>query len=140
MKVILFDIDTLRADHMGCYGYGRDTTPVMDGIAKEGVCFDRYYCPNAPCLPSRASMVTGLYGIHNGIVGHGGTAADLRIWCRRMGFSCSLRGPDFTQSHFPALRSATRPGGFSPAWMSIIIRDSGAGSRLTWSHRQSLIG
>ena len=71
MKVILFDIDTLRADHMGCYGYGRDTTPVMDGIAKEGVCFDRYYCPNAPCLPSRASMVTGLYGIHNGIVGHG---------------------------------------------------------------------
>ena len=73
MKVILFDIDTLRADHMGCYGYGRDTTPVMDGIAKEGVCFDRYYCPNAPCLPSRASMVTGLYGIHNGIVGHGGT-------------------------------------------------------------------
>ena len=57
MKVILFDIDTLRADHMGCYGYGRDTTPVMDGIAKEGVCFDRYYCPNAPCLPSRASMV-----------------------------------------------------------------------------------
>lgn len=72
MKVILFDIDTLRADHMGCYGYGRDTTPVMDGIAKEGVCFERYYCPNAPCLPSRASMVTGLYGIHNGIVGHGG--------------------------------------------------------------------
>ena len=116
MKVILFDIDTLRADHMGCYGYGRDTTPVMDGIAKEGVCFDRYYCPNAPCLPSRASMVTGLYGIHNGIVGHGGTAADLR------------------------LQGESRPGGFSPAWMSIIIRDSGAGSRLTWSHRQSLIG
>ena len=56
MKVILFDIDTLRADHMGCYGYGRNTTPVMDQIAKEGVCFERYYCPNAPCLPSRASM------------------------------------------------------------------------------------
>ena len=35
MKVILFDIDTLRADHMGCYGYGRNTTPVMDQIAKE---------------------------------------------------------------------------------------------------------
>ena len=79
MKVILFDIDTLRADHMGCYGYGRNTTPVMDQIAKEGVCFERYYCPNAPCLPSRASMVTGLYGIHSGIVGHGGTAADLRL-------------------------------------------------------------
>ena len=29
MRVIMFDIDTLRADHMGCYGYGRDTTPVL---------------------------------------------------------------------------------------------------------------
>lgn len=79
MRVILFDIDTLRADHMGCYGYGRDTTPVLDEVAREGVCFDHYYCPNAPCLPSRASLVTGRYGIHNGIVGHGGTAADLRL-------------------------------------------------------------
>ena len=35
MRVLLFDIDTLRADHMGCYGYGRNTTPVMDEIAKE---------------------------------------------------------------------------------------------------------
>lgn len=51
MRVIMFDIDTLRADHMGCYGYGRDTTPVMDSVAEEGVCFDRYYCPNAP-LPA----------------------------------------------------------------------------------------
>ena len=59
MRVIMFDIDTLRADHMGCYGYGRDTTPVMDSVAEEGVCFDRYYCPNAPCLPSRASLISG---------------------------------------------------------------------------------
>ena len=59
MRVLLFDIDTLRADHMGCYGYGRNTTPVMDEIAKEGVRFDDYYCPNAPCLPSRASMISG---------------------------------------------------------------------------------
>lgn len=79
MRVLMFDIDTLRADHMGCYGYGRNTTPVMDEVAKEGVQFENYYCPNAPCLPSRASLVTGQYGIHNGIVGHGGTAADLRL-------------------------------------------------------------
>ncbi|MCI8694573.1 MAG: sulfatase-like hydrolase/transferase [Lachnospiraceae bacterium] len=79
MRVLLFDIDTLRADHMGCYGYGRDTTPVMDAVAAEGVRFEDYYCPNAPCLPSRASMISGQYGIHNGIVGHGGTAADMRL-------------------------------------------------------------
>ncbi len=78
MRVIIFDIDTLRADHMSCYGYGRNTTPNIDGIAAEGVRFDEYYCPNAPCLPSRASLITGQYGIHTGVVGHGGTAADIR--------------------------------------------------------------
>ena len=84
MRILMFDIDTLRADHMGCYGYGRNTTPNMDRVAEEGVRFDRYYCPNAPCLPSRASLVSGQYGIHNGIVGHGGTAADMRLQGAKM--------------------------------------------------------
>ena len=76
MKILFVDIDTLRPDHMGCYGYGRATTPVMDRVAAEGCVFEKYYTPNAPCLPSRAALVSGQYGIHNGIVGHGGTAAD----------------------------------------------------------------
>lgn len=87
MRVLFIDIDTLRPDHMGCYGYKRNTTPVIDEIAKEGIVFDRYYCPNAPCLPSRASLVTGKYGIHNGILGHGGTAADLRLQGRTRSFT-----------------------------------------------------
>lgn len=94
MRVIMFDIDTLRADHMGCYGYDRNTTPVMDGIAREGVRFDNYYCPNAPCLPSRASLISGQYGVHNGILGHGGTAADIRLQGRSRSFTdeCSENG------------------------------------------------
>ena len=79
MRVLFIDIDTLRPDHLGCYGYGRDTSPNIDRIAEEGVRFDRYYCPNAPCLPSRASLVSGQYGIKTGVVGHGGTAADMRL-------------------------------------------------------------
>ncbi len=79
MRVILFDIDTLRSDHLGCYGYGRDTSPAIDAIAQEGVRFGNYYCPNAPCLPSRASLITGRYGVRTGVVGHGGTAADMRL-------------------------------------------------------------
>ena len=44
MNVLFIDIDTLRPDHMGCYGYGRNTTPNIDAIAREGVRFDNYYC------------------------------------------------------------------------------------------------
>lgn len=79
MRILFFDLDTLRPDHLGCYGYKRNTSENIDRIAKDGVVFDNYYCPNAPCLPSRASLVTGEYGICNGVLGHGGTSADLRL-------------------------------------------------------------
>ncbi|OIN99386.1 sulfatase [Candidatus Desantisbacteria bacterium CG_4_10_14_0_8_um_filter_48_22] len=76
MRILYLDIDTLRPDHLGCYGYGRNTSPNIDGIAKGAVRFDNCYCSDAPCLPSRAAMFSGRLGIHNGVVGHGGTAAD----------------------------------------------------------------
>ena len=79
MNILLIDIDTLRPDHMSCYGYGRKTTPNLDKIAEEGARFTDYYCSDAPCLPSRAALMTGQFGIHNGVVGHGGTAADRRL-------------------------------------------------------------
>lgn len=90
MRVLILDIDTLRPDHLGCYGYHRNTSPNIDRIAAEGVRFDNYYCSDAPCLPSRAALVTGQFGIRSGIVGHGGTAAALRIEGRNRGFRSSL--------------------------------------------------
>ena len=78
MRVLFVDIDTLRPDHMSCYGYHRKTTPNIDRIAHDGVIMEKYYCSDAPCLPSRASLVSGIFGIRNGAVGHGGTAADRR--------------------------------------------------------------
>ncbi|MCL2059753.1 MAG: sulfatase [Oscillospiraceae bacterium] len=86
MNILFIDIDTLRPDHMGCYGYKRNTTPNMDAIAREGVVFNNYYCSDAPCLPSRASLVSGMLGIRHGAVGHGGTAADMRIIGGERGF------------------------------------------------------
>lgn len=79
MRILFIDIDTLRPDHMGCYGYSRNTTPNMDRVCQEGMRFDQYYCSDAPCLPSRASLISGIFGIRNGAVGHGGTAADRRL-------------------------------------------------------------
>lgn len=79
MRVLLVDIDTLRPDHMSCYGYQRRTTPHLDRIAQEGTRFTQYYCSDAPCLPSRAALVSGMFGIRNGAVGHGGTAGDRKL-------------------------------------------------------------
>lgn len=78
MRVLYFDIDTLRADHLGCYGYARATSPNIDAIAAEGVRFSDYYCSDAPCLPSRAALFTGRFGIHTGCIGHGGWNAEMR--------------------------------------------------------------
>ncbi|MBY8991681.1 MAG: sulfatase [Candidatus Lokiarchaeota archaeon] len=86
MKILYIDIDTLRPDHLGCYGYHRNTSPNIDKIAENGTLFTNCYVSDAPCLPSRASLFTGRFGIHSGIVGHGGTAADLRLTGRTRGF------------------------------------------------------
>ena len=86
MKMLMLDIDTLRADHLGCYGYSRDTSPAIDSIARDGVVFTDYYCSDAPCLPSRAALFTGRFGIHSGVVNHGGLAADMRLEGETRGF------------------------------------------------------
>lgn len=78
MRVLILDLDTLRPDHLGCYGYARNTSPHIDAIAKKGVRFENYYCADAPCLPSRAGFYSGRFGIHTGLVNHGGECADPR--------------------------------------------------------------
>jgi arylsulfatase A-like enzyme len=86
MRILFIDLDTLRPDHLGCYGYHRNTSPNLDRLAAEGVRFDNYFCSDAPCLPSRAALTSGQFGIHSGVVGHGGTAADMRLEGADRGF------------------------------------------------------
>ena len=78
MRLLYIDIDTLRADHLGCAGYHRETTPNIDALAAEGVHFRNVYASDVPCLPSRTALITGMLGIRNGVVNHGGVAAELR--------------------------------------------------------------
>jgi arylsulfatase A-like enzyme len=59
-NVILISVDTLRADHLGAYGYSRPTSPTLDSIATESVVFDRAYAPAAATWPSLVSMLTAL--------------------------------------------------------------------------------
>ena len=57
---MVYLIDTLRADHMGCYGYPRDTSPNLDRLAREGVLFERAYAPSSWTRATVGSLFTGL--------------------------------------------------------------------------------
>jgi arylsulfatase A-like enzyme len=70
MRIVYFDLDCLRDDHLGCYGYHRDTSPNIDRLAADGVRFTHCYATNSPCVPSRAALLTGRFGYNNGIVGN----------------------------------------------------------------------
>lgn len=61
MNLVLIILDTVRADHMGCYGYSRSTTPSMDRLAEEAVVFDSAIAQSSWTVPSIASLFTGLY-------------------------------------------------------------------------------
>ena len=91
MRILYVDIDTLRPDHLSCYGYPRNTSPNIDRIARDAIRFDNCYVSDAPCLPSRAACWTGRFGIHNGIINHGGTHADLNLEGANRGFLGNFR-------------------------------------------------
>lgn len=74
MRAIYIDIDSLRPDRLGCYGYHRPTSPNLDRIASMGVRFTQCYTSDSPCMPSRSATISGRFGIRNGVVTHGDTA------------------------------------------------------------------
>jgi len=63
--VLLITVDTLRADHLGCYGYQRIKTPNIDQLAVDGVRFNRAYAQVPLTLPSHAVILTGTYPMYN---------------------------------------------------------------------------
>lgn len=71
MNVLFVDVDSLRPYHVGAYGYDSPTTPTIDALAADAVRFERAYAANSPCMPSRAALLTGRYGVANGIETHG---------------------------------------------------------------------
>ena len=48
---VIVDIDSLRPDHLGAYGYDRLTSPNLDAFADDAVRFTRSYAANSPCMP-----------------------------------------------------------------------------------------
>jgi arylsulfatase A-like enzyme len=67
-NVVLVSLDTLRADHLGCYGYERPTSPRIDAFASESFLFADAVSQSAWTRPAHASMLTGLHPAEHGIV------------------------------------------------------------------------
>lgn len=71
-NVILITLDTTRADRLGCYGFDRVETPVIDGFAESGVLFKKCYSPTPLTLPAHTSILTGTLPPFHGIRDNGG--------------------------------------------------------------------
>lgn len=74
-NLILITIDTLRADHLGVYGYARDTSPTLDALAREGTAFTRCYTPSSATRAAHASLFTAslprTHGVHSNFEEYG---------------------------------------------------------------------
>jgi choline-sulfatase len=66
-NVLLITIDTVRADHLGCYGDKNIQTPTLDGLARDGIIFERALSLVPLTSPSHAAILTGTYPFQNGV-------------------------------------------------------------------------
>ena len=78
-NLILVSIDSLRADHLGCYGYARDTSPRIDRLAAAGARFEQAVSTTSWTLPAHAALFTGLYDATHGVVDNGLALSELHV-------------------------------------------------------------
>ena len=78
-NVILITIDTVRADHLGCYGATNIQTPTLDALAHDGIVFERAISQVPLTWPSHAAILTGTYPFQNGVQDFTGQPLDPRF-------------------------------------------------------------
>src|SRR6476660_8095489 len=71
-NVLLVSIDTLRADHLGVYGYSAAQTPIIDALAARGVRFTNASTVTPLTLPAHTSLLTGTFPAWHGVRDNGG--------------------------------------------------------------------
>jgi arylsulfatase A-like enzyme len=137
-NILLVTVDTLRADHLGCYGYFRDTSPNIDRLAAESVVFERAYCPMATTLPSHASLLTGLNPLEHGVLAnqeHGGDRFRPRPGVRSV--AEFLRDAGYATGAFVSAAPIKRTSGIS-AGFDTFVEPEGASCRAEVTTRAAL--
>ncbi|MDP9158730.1 MAG: sulfatase-like hydrolase/transferase [Acidobacteriota bacterium] len=78
-NVVLITIDTVRSDRLGCYGAKDVQTPTLDGLARDGIVFERAISQVPLTWPSHAAILTGMYPFQNGVQDFTGQPLDSHI-------------------------------------------------------------
>lgn len=110
--IVLVTIDTLRADHLSCYGYFRNTSPTIDALAAEGVQFERVVSPMATTLPAHVSMFSSQYPLQTGITRNGRQMEESPVTGVRL-FSQMLQDLGYTTAAFVSSNSLKSYTGIS---------------------------
>lgn len=71
-NIVIVAIDSMRADHLGCYGYPKPTSPEIDSLAQDSLVFDSAFAAGIPTMPSFTTVYSGLHPYRHGIVSHSG--------------------------------------------------------------------
>ncbi|MBN1764464.1 MAG: sulfatase [Sedimentisphaerales bacterium] len=104
-RVILVTLDTLRADHLSCYGYPRNTSPFLDALAANGVFFRRAYTSMSTTVPAHASILTGLHPIQHNVFKNGHRLNDKYITITQQ-----FKKMDFQTAAFVSTDRHFKPG------------------------------
>ncbi|MFC2154359.1 sulfatase, partial [Candidatus Altiarchaeota archaeon] len=112
-NVILVTIDTLRADHLGCYGYQKNTTPFIDEFSREAVIFKNVITPMPTTGPSHTTMLTGLYPSSHGVLANGWQLDSSLITLQEI-----LLEKGYQTQAFVSVEHLTGSNGFSQGFMN----------------------
>lgn len=99
-SVILISVDTLRADHLSCYGYHRPTSPFIDSLAARGTLFENAIVQVPGTLPSHMSMLTGLLPAEHDVFPPDGVLSDDIPLVAELAAAAGVRTAGFTEGGY----------------------------------------
>jgi arylsulfatase A-like enzyme len=131
---ILLSVDTLRPDHLGCYGYSRMTSPHLDKLTEDSVLFENTFSTTSWTLPAHVSMITSLNTPHHRVVN-----SRHRIPASTLTLADILRGKNFICTAFTGGGFLSTKYGFSKGFDSYQeMRKKGRDDSFRFNEAESL--
>lgn len=118
-NVLLLSVDTLRADHLGCYGGTRVATPNVDRLAHDGALFENAACPMPMTRPSLSTIHTSLHPREHGVVNNGVALAPASVT-----LAGTLAAAGYATAAFTPVRLLDASSGLAQGFASYVAPDA----------------